>query len=125
MLFDYQKTRGREGPDELFKNFTGYLQTDGYAAYEHFEKQKGITLLACMAHARRKFEHALDNNPVLADKALKMFRELYKIEEEARVRNLAQEDIKELRQKESKTVLINLEQWLREQVSETLPKSAI
>ena len=78
-----------------------------------------------MAHARRKFEHALDNNPVLADKALKMFRELYKIEEEARVRNLAQEDIKELRQKESKTVLINLEQWLREQVSETLPKSAI
>lgn len=125
VLFDYQKTRGREGPDELLKNFTGYLQTDGYAAYEHFEKQKGITLLACMAHARRKFEHALDNNPVLADKALKMFRELYKIEEEARVRNLSQEDIKELRQKESKTVLINLEQWLREQVSETLPKSAI
>lgn len=125
VLFDYRKTRGREGPDELLKNFTGYLQTDGYAAYEHFEKQKGITLLACMAHARRKFEHALDNNPVLADKALKMFRELYKIEEEARVRNLAQEDIKELRQKESKTVLINLEQWLREQVSETLPKSAI
>jgi len=28
-LFDYRKTRGREGPDEMLKAFAGYLQTDG------------------------------------------------------------------------------------------------
>jgi transposase len=51
VLFDYQKTRAREGPDELLKNFSGYLQTDGYTAYNHLGNHSNITLLACMAHA--------------------------------------------------------------------------
>ncbi len=58
VLFDYRKSRGMEGPDEMLKEFGGHLQTDGYSAYDHFEKQPKITLLACMAHARRKFQHA-------------------------------------------------------------------
>lgn len=66
VLFDYQKTRGREGPDEFLKNFSGYLQTDGYTAYNNLKNHTNITLLACMAHARRKFEHGQENNPVLA-----------------------------------------------------------
>jgi len=125
VLFDYQKTRGREGPDELLKNFTGHLQTDGYAAYEHFGKKKEITLLACMAHARRKFEHALENNPVLAGEALKKFRNLYDIEEKARATKLSTDELKALRQQEAKPLLGELQSWLKEQVVETLPKSAI
>ena len=82
VLFDYQKTRGREGPDEMLKEFTGYLQTDGYNAYDHFKNRSQITLLACMAHARRKFQHAQENNPTLARNALKMFQDLYDIERE-------------------------------------------
>ena len=54
-LFDYRKGRGREGPDDILKDFKGYLQTDGYAAYDAFDKREGITLMHCMAHARRKF----------------------------------------------------------------------
>lgn len=45
---------------KLLKNFTGYLQPDGYSVYEWFAKQPGITHVVCMAHARRKFEQALD-----------------------------------------------------------------
>jgi len=125
VLFDYRKSRGREGPDELLKDFCGYLQTDGYTAYEHFEKHKNITLLACMAHARRKFEHAQDNNPTLAGEALGMFRELYDIEERARITKLPAEELKSLRYLEAKPVLDKLESWLKEQVIKTLPKSAI
>jgi len=125
VLFDYRKTRGREGPDEFLKNYSGYLQTDGYTAYNHFENQTNITLLACMAHARRKFEHAQENNPMLAGDALKMFQVLYDIERQAKEENMPVEEIKELRQEKAKPVLDRLEAWLKEQAILTLPKSAI
>jgi len=47
---------------EILEHFKGDLQTDGYAAYDIFDKRQGITLLHCMAHARRMFNEALDND---------------------------------------------------------------
>jgi hypothetical protein len=125
VLFDYRKTCGREGPDEILKNFSGYLQTDGYTAYDHFEKRSQITLLACMAHARRKFEHAMDNNPTLASQAMTLFQVLYDIERQAREKELSSEDLKSLRLERSKPILTQLEAWLREHIVVVPPKSAI
>lgn len=125
VLFDYRKNRGREGPDDMLKNYSGYLQTDGYTAYNNLQNHSNITLLACMAHARRKFEHAQENNPMLAGQALKMFRDLYDIERVARETNLSVEAIKDLRQEKSKPILDQLEAWMKEQIILTLPKSAI
>ncbi len=125
VLFDYRKSRGMEGPDEMLKEFAGYLQTDGYSAYDHFEKHPQITLLACMAHARRKFEHALENNPTLAGNALKLFQTLYNIEREIREVNMEPDAIQALRQERSKPILDRMEIWLREQIILVPPKSAI
>ncbi|MEI7526713.1 MAG: IS66 family transposase [Mariniphaga sp.] len=125
VLFDYQKTRGREGPDEFLKNFSGYLQTDGYTAYNNLKNHTNITLLACMAHARRKFEHGQENNPMLAAQAMKMFQALYEIERHAKEASLSVDAIKELRQRESQPILEELEAWLKEQIIHALPKSAI
>src|SRR5438067_11895975 len=80
VLFDYRKGRGREGPDDILKDYKGYLQTDGYAAYEDFDKRAEITLIHCMAHARRKFNDALQNDKARAEYALGMFQKLYAIE---------------------------------------------
>ncbi len=52
VFFDYRKSRGREGPDEILHDFSGFLQPDGYDTYTHFGKQPNITLLASIAHAR-------------------------------------------------------------------------
>ena len=125
VLFDYRKSRGMEGPDEMLKAFAGHLQTDGYSAYDHFEKQPKITLLACMAHARRKFQHAQENNPTLAGDALKMFQALYDIEREIREGNMEPDAIRALRQERSKPILDGMELWLREQIILVPPKSAI
>lgn len=125
VLFDYRKTRGREGPNELLKNFVGNLQTDGYTAYNNLNNQANITQLACMAHARRKFEHALDNNPELAGWAMSMIQKLYDIESQAREKSLSSDDIKQLRQEQSKPILDEMGTWLKEQINLTLPKSAI
>ena len=124
-MFDYRKTRGREGPDELLENFSGHLQTDGYTAYNNLKNQLNITQLACMAHARRKFEHALDNDKERADWALKMFAKLYDIERKARENALAENEIYAIRQEEAKPILIEIKTWLDENIHQTLPKSAI
>jgi len=125
VLFDYQKTRGREGPDELLKNFTGHLQTDGYTAYNNLKNHANIKHLACMAHARRKFEHAKDNDPALATEALLLFGRLYEIEREARELGLDADAIKLLRQEQSAPILIEMEKWLNDKLNKVLPKSAI
>lgn len=125
VLFDYRKTRGKEGPDELLKNYSGYLQTDGYTAYNHLENTNNITLLACMAHARRKFEHAQENNPTLAAQALRMFQDLYDIEQDIREKELGPDATRILRQEKSKPALDRMEAWLREQIILVPPKSAI
>lgn len=125
VLFDYQKSRGREGPDELLQNFKGYLQTDGYQVYDGLKNQENIIQLACMTHARRKFEHALNSDPLLAHEMMVMFGELYNIECEAREAGLPYDALKDLRQEKARPVLEKMKAWLDEHLLTVLPKSAL
>ncbi|MEO8148678.1 MAG: IS66 family transposase [Bacteroidia bacterium] len=125
VLFDYRPGRGREGPKEILKDFSGHLQTDGYPVYEMFEKQPGITLLSCMAHARRYFEQALDNDKARAEFALQQIQLLYEAERTARTNNYTPAQRLELRKSESMSVLESIKQWLGENVTLVLPQSAI
>ena len=125
VCFDYRQGRGREGPEEFLKDVQGALQTDGYAAYNSFEKPGKLRLLSCMAHARRKFDQAKDGDRVRAEQALKLFQSLYEIEREAREQDLSYDDRKTLRQNKSVERLNELEAWLKENIIQVLPKSAI
>jgi transposase len=122
VLFDYQKGRGREGPTEILKNFEGYLQSDGHHAYENFDKGK-IKLIHCMAHARRYFEKALDENKLMAEHVLNEMQKLYSVERTARENKLSFEDRKELRRKESLPVLEELHKWMKTTIIQTTPQS--
>jgi len=124
VLFDYRKTRGREGPDELLETFSGHLQTDGYSAYTNL-KNKSIILLACMAHARRKFEHALGNDRPRAEFALLKIQQLYQIEANIREEGLPSDQIQAIRQQQALPVLLEMETWLKQEIYQVLPKSAI
>ena len=125
VLFDYRKGRGREGPDDILKDYKGYLQTDGYAAYEEFDKRAGITLIHCMAHARRKFSDALQNDKARAEYALSMFQKLYAIERTIKDEELNAEAILQLRQQQAVPVLKELKEWMTEEYTKVLPKSPI
>lgn len=125
VFFEYQKGRGREGPKEILKDFQGILQTDGYDVYDYFEKVDGITLLACMAHARRKFEELLDKEPALAGWMMQKMQDLYWVEEKARMLKLSFDERKELRQQESVPILKEMEEWMRKQQIKELPASSI
>lgn len=125
VCFDYQKGRSREGPLEFLKKFKGALQSDGYKAYDIFGEKQGIELLACMAHARRKFDEAKDNDLQRATIALEYIQQLYKTERKARQEDLSPEARKQLRKNESMPVLLELEAWLKKELLKVLPKSAI
>ncbi|QQS49726.1 MAG: IS66 family transposase [Bacteroidota bacterium] len=125
VFFDYNNGRSREGPTRLLKNFKGYLQTDGYNVYDIFGKKEHITLLNCMAHARRGFEKALDYDKPKAEYAMDMFQKLYTIEQKARDENLTQQQRHELRLDQSLPILNELGKWIVETYKTELPKSAL
>ncbi|HRP33704.1 MAG TPA: IS66 family transposase [Agriterribacter sp.] len=121
VLFDYRPGRGREGPDDILKDFQGYLQTDGYSAYEDFDRRGGITLLHCMAHARRKFHEALQNDPPRAQYALVLFQQLYAVERTIKDQALTADAVVQLRQQKAIPILQTLKNWMVEEY----PKLAV
>lgn len=124
-LFEYRMGRGREGPQEVLKDFTGYLQTDGYAVYDDFDKQTGITLLHCMAHARRGFTESLNNDQMRAAYALDHIQQLYAIERKAKLEQLSADQRKQLRSEQSVPILLHLKGWLKDNYVQVLPQSVI
>jgi transposase len=125
VLFDYREGRGREGPNEILKDFTGHLQTDGYTVYEEFDKKSEITLLNCMAHARRKFDEAKGNDLARASYALTEIQKLYELERQAKANELPIDELYQLRQNEAVPVLDKLKAWMLENYKAVLPQSAI
>lgn len=125
VLFDYREGRGREGPQECLKHFKGHLQTDGYAVYEDFDRKPEITLLHCMAHARRKFDESKDNDLASASYALTEIQKLYTVERQAKLDALSWEQRYALRQEKSVPILIELKTWMLENYKTVLPKSTI
>lgn len=126
VLFDYREGRGREGPEDCLRRFAfkGWLQTDGYAVYEQFNT-KEITLLNCMAHGRRKFDEAKDNDSARASYVLAEMQKVYAIEREARESKLSYDERLKLRQERSVPILKELRSWMIENYKAVVPKSPI
>ena len=124
VLFDYRPGRGREGPEDILKNFEGFLQADGYAVYENFDTKK-IALIHCMAHARRKFDEALCDDHERANYVLLEMQKLYHVEKSCRELNYSHQQRYDLRQEKSLPVLKNLHQWFKENMQVGNPKSPI
>jgi transposase len=125
ILFDYNKGRGKNVPEEFFYNFTGTLQSDGYKVYKNLVTKGNIRLLGCMAHARRYFEKALTNDPKRADHILLIIQQLYKIERKLKEREASIEVIKRYRMLYALPILNELEIYLKSEKNKVLPKSSI
>jgi len=125
VFFDYHKGRGLDAPLKNLSNFKGYLQTDGYAVYEHFGRKEDVSHLACWAHARRMVEKALDNDKERASTVLLWVQKLYAIERIAREDGLSDQDRHELRLQQSLPILNEISRYIADQYKQVLPKSPI
>src|SRR5262245_23188567 len=75
--------------ERLLKDAQGYLQSDGYAAYDGVAEQLKLTHVGCMAHARRRFFEAIQALPhserkreTAAHQIVRRIDKLYEIERE-------------------------------------------
>ena len=124
VLFVYDKSRARGAPQKILIGFQGYLQTDGYSVYEKFDDVAGITLVGCLAHARRKFFEAMVSEKAMAEEALSLFGNVYAVEKHIREVGLSGEDKRAWRQAHAVTALAELHTWLTEKcASVKRPKS--
>ena len=125
ILFDYQRGRSGKCLHPRVKTHKGYLQSDGYSVYDALEGLDNLVLVNCMAHARREFFEAKQNDPHRAELALDFIQRLYKIEESIRSEGLQEDKIVERRQEKSIPILDQFKSWLEQEQSQTLPQSRI
>ena len=112
-FFYYHKgSRGGEIPRTQLRGYQGAIQNDGYKVYNEFENVPGITVLACMAHIRRKFVDAQKSNP-LACEAVKYIATLYALEENLRAAGASAEEIRTERQRLAIPILNGIEAWMK------------
>jgi hypothetical protein len=124
LFFHYQKgSRAQYVVVELLRDFRGAVQSDGYGAYNLYENKEGVLLLGCMAHARRKFESALKEDPQRAGYALQIIQRLYALERQGKEDQWAPDQIKALREEKAYPLLKSFEKWMLETLPSVLPKS--
>ena len=60
-VYLYKGGRSQDIPREFFREFKGYLMTDGYSAYHAISKERPdeLKVAGCWAHARRPFADAV------------------------------------------------------------------
>jgi transposase len=126
VIYDYQKTRSGEHPQSFLSGFKDYLHVNGYAGYQ---KVKDVTLVGCWAHARRKYDEALKvappatrgNKDSVANQGLAYCNALFQMERE--LKDASPEERYAERKKRSLSILEDYSMWLKQQRSQSLPKS--
>lgn len=126
VFFHYDHgSRAQKVALQLFKDFQGVIQTDGYAVYDIYENKKGVLPIGCWAHARRKFEEALAEDKARASYALEQIGLLYDVERRADQEQLSYEERADLRSRLSYPIMVAFEKWLLNQYPKVLPKGRI
>jgi len=126
VLYDYRTTRASKHPAHFLKGFRGYLHVDGYPGYNGLEN---VTLVGCLAHARRQFDEALkalpkekQNADVAARHGINFCNRLFALERE--LKNVSAEDRYRERLKRGQPIIDEFKAWLDYQRPRVLPKSA-
>ena len=125
VLYEYQPNRKAEHAVKFLEGFSGYLHADGYQGYHKLTEN--IRVVGCWAHARRKFDEALNALPTdkregtAALTGLEYCNKLFAWEEQ--FKGLPPEERRKQRLKEEKPILDALLAWA-DPVS-AAPKSAL
>jgi transposase len=126
VYFDFTPSQSRDGPNAFFKDYTGYVQVDAHSSFNDlFQDGTAMIEVGCHAHARRKFDQAMDHDPVRSTQALLLWKELYQIEKQAKIDDLPPEALLKIRQEEATALLRQLHDYLTTWQPQVLPKTTI
>ena len=103
MIYDFNSTRKCDRTAEFLKDYTGYIEVDGYSGYNMLRKQ-GIKINRCAAHVRRKFNDVIKQSSTVekmkaspALEVIKIIAKLYKHEARFKKEQFTPSKIKEER----------------------------
>ena len=90
---------------------------DGYEGYAAVARRDGVLHVACLAHARRKFDEALKAQSKkgrggLSSQGLTLIQRIYRVERDARDGQLGADQRKQLRDEKAKPIWNELRIWL-------------
>jgi hypothetical protein len=129
IVFHFNASRGQQVLKDLLEGkFEGVAQTDGYVVYDlYFAHDPNITHALCWAHARREFLKAEVSEPQAAGEILTMIKALYAIEKQLRKDGASDEEVLEVRRRQSEPILNQIFAWIKEQQHNPglLPKSPL
>lgn len=110
VVYDFSPSRAGEHARNFLGDWNGKLVCDDFAGYKAGFEQ-GITVIGCMAHARRKFfDLHVANKSQLAEQALHSISGLYEIERQAR--DMSDEDRWRIRQGMAVPIIKTLHDWM-------------
>ncbi len=130
VLYELGPSRSHTVPLRVLDGFTGYLHTNGYAAYETLSAEMpGVTLAGDWAHVRRKFDEAIKAAPedfkgeIKAKVGFGLINELFRIERED-IGKDATDDVRlKIRQEKSTKIIAELKTWADETAPTLPPKT--
>jgi transposase len=127
VVFRYAPGRGGMHAEEMLAGFDGVLQVDGFTGYNRLQKadrQGGspLRLAYCWSHGRREVIKAIpEAGSPIGDEILQRIAGLYAIEKQ--IRGSSPEHRRAVRQQRAKTLLAELETYIRVQRQLLSPKS--
>lgn len=135
VVFDWNVSRGREGPDAFLKDFQGKIQFDGYALYASLVQDRNRPLLAqgkppelisfaCWAHSRRRY-HEARNHDRRAAWFLKQIGLLYALEKRLRQAKAGPRLRQAARAAEASMILARIKKGLDRIGPKVLPQSLL
>ena len=130
LIYQYHPSRGGDVARAFLGDFQGVVQTDGYSGYDFLDHVAKVRHIGCWAHARRKFMDVIsaqgkNRKTGAADVALSFIGKLYKLEKEARSRQLRPAEVYQMRQAEARPILTEMHQWLIKKSAQTPPKGLL
>ena len=127
ILFHYAPSRSAEVAKEILGKYQGYLQTDGYEAYDRVcETAAGVVHVGCWAHVRRKFFEAQKSSKKAgsAEMALSIIGKLYRAETEREVHKDPQE-FAAARRRLANPILVDFRSWRERRASQVPPETLL
>ena len=127
VIYEYHETRSSQHAKAFLEGYSGYLQTDGYQAYETaLDGNDDIVHVGCMAHARRKFVEAAKASKKAgsAQIAVKKIKDIYRIESSLRDKDLDDTEFLSQRKAEIQPLLDDLKSWLDDKAEKVRPSTA-
>lgn len=125
ILFDHDPSRSAQAAARLLDGACGYVQSDGYAAYDAVAASLQLTHVGCFAHARRRFFEAVQALPTseqkkntAAHEIVRRIDALYAIERD--IKHLTDEDRRHARQTRSVPLLDSLHMFAQSLQTQTL-----